>query len=308
MMTYGSKAWRPWILEKDEARPFLQRALDVGINFFDTADVYSLGESEQVLGDLVRSVGADRDNLVIASKVYQPMSEDVNDRGLSRKHILTSIDRSLKRLQMEYVDLYQIHRWDYHTPIEETMQALHDIVRAGKARYIGASSMFAWQLTKAQYTAQQHGWTRFVSMQNHYNLIYREDEREMIPCCVDQGLGILPWSPMARGFFSGDRRKSGKGRTPRARSDSYAESMYYREEDFVVADQVQQVAGKRGLSGSQVALAWVLSKSYVTAPIVGASRLEHLDEAVAALDIHLEPDEITGLEQAYRPHPILGHS
>jgi 1-deoxyxylulose-5-phosphate synthase len=308
MMTYGSKAWRPWILEQDAARPFLKRALDIGINFFDTADVYSLGASEQVLGDLIRSLGADRENLVIASKVYQPMSEDVNDRGLSRKHILASIDRSLKRLQLEYVDLYQIHRWDYGTPIEETMEALHDVVRAGKARYIGASSMFAWQLTKAQCVAQSHGWTRFVSMQNHYNLIYREEEREMIPCCLDHGMGIIPWSPMARGFFSGNRRKRGKGGTPRARSDSYAESMYYRDEDFVVADQAQQVAEKRGLSGSQVALAWVLSKPYVTAPIIGASRLEHLDEAVAALDIRLEPDEIAALEQAYRPHPVLGHS
>jgi aryl-alcohol dehydrogenase (NADP+) len=307
-MTYGSKSWRPWILEKEEARPFLQRALDVGVNFLDTADVYSLGASEQVLGDLIRSLGANRDNLVIATKVHQPMSEDVNDRGLSRKHIMTSIDRSLKRLKMEYVDLYQIHRWDHQTPIEETMQALHEVVRAGKARYIGASSMFAWQLTTAQFTAQLHGWTRFVSMQNHYNLVYREEEREMIPCCVDQGMAILPWSPMARGFFSGNHRKGEWGDTPRARTDTYAQSLYYRDEDFVVADRVQQVAAKRGLSGSQVALAWVLGKSFVTAPIIGASRLEHLDEAVAALDIRLEPDEIAELESGYQPHSILGHS
>jgi aryl-alcohol dehydrogenase (NADP+) len=308
MMTYGSKSWRPWILEQDEARPFLQRALDSGINFLDTADVYSLGASEQVLGNLIRSLGAHRDNLVIASKVYQPMSEDVNDRGLSRKHILASIDRSLQRLQMDYVDLYQIHRWDYQTPIEETMEALHDVVRAGKARYIGASSMFAWQFTKAQYTAQLHGWTRFVSMQNHYNLLYREEEREMIPCCIDQGIGIIPWSPMARGFFSADRRQSQAADSPRARTDAYAQSMYYRDEDFAVADVARQVAARRALTGSQVALAWILSKPYVTAPIIGASRLAHLDEAVAALDVRLEPDEIAELEQPYKTHPVLGHS
>lgn len=308
MMTYGSKSWRPWILERDEARPFLKRALDAGINFLDTADVYSLGASEQVLGDLVRSLGVDRENLVVATKVYQPMSEDVNDRGLSRKHILTSIDRSLKRLQMDYVDLYQIHRWDHRTPIEETMQALDDVVRAGKARYVGASSMFAWQFMKAQSVAERHGWSRFVSMQNHYNLVYREEEREMIPCCVDQRVAVVPWSPMARGFFSGDRRKGDWGESPRARSDSYAQSMYYREEDFVVAERVQQVAGQRGLSGSQVALAWILGKPFVTAPIIGASRMEHLDEALAALDVRLEPAEVKLLEDAYQPHPILGHS
>lgn len=308
MMTYGSKSWRPWILEKDEARPFLKRAFEAGINFLDTADVYSLGTSEEVLGQLVRDLGVDRENLVIATKVYQPMSEDVNDRGLSRKHILRSIDRSLKRLQMEYVDLYQIHRWDHHTPIEETMEALHDVVRAGKARYIGASSMFAWQFSKAQYTAQLHGWTRFVSMQNHYNLLYREEEREMIPCCVDQGVAVVPWSPLARGFFSGNRRKGDWGASARARSDAYAQDMYYRDEDFAVADRVQELAQRRGVSGSQVALAWLLGKPYVTAPIIGASRLDHLEEAVAALDVHLDSDEVAQLEEVYRPHPILGHS
>ena len=308
MMTYGSKSWRPWILEKDEARPFLQRALDAGINYLDTADSYSLGASEEVLGQLVRDLGVNRENLVIATKVYMPISEDVNDRGLSRKHILMSIDRSLKRLQMDHVDLFQIHRWDYQTPIEETLEALNDVVRAGKARYIGASSMFAWQFTKAQYTAQLHGWTQFVSMQDHYNLIYREEEREMIPCCVDQGVAIVPWSPMARGFFSGDHRKGDWGETLRARTDSYAQSLYYRDEDFVVADRVQEVAKSRGVSGSQVALAWLLGKPYVAAPIIGASRLEHLDEAVAALEIQLEPGEIKLLEESYQPHPILGHS
>ncbi len=260
MMTYGSKSWRPWILEQAEARPFLKRALDAGINFFDTADVYSLGASEQVLGNLIRDLGANRDNLVIATKVYNPMSEDPNDRGLSRKHILASIDRSLMRLQMDHVDLYQIHRWDDQTPIEETMQALHDVVRSGKARYIGASSMFAWQFIKAQNTAQVNGWTRFVSMQDHYNLVYREEEREMIPCCIDQGVAIIPWSPMARGFFSGNHRKGDWGDTLRARTDSYGQTLYYRDEDFVVADRVlaawqeprhQRIAAGVGLGAQQ---------------------------------------------------------
>jgi aryl-alcohol dehydrogenase (NADP+) len=308
MMSYGSKAWRPWILEENEAKPFLKRALDSGINFFDTADAYSLGGSEEVLGSLLRSLGANRENLVIATKVYQPISDDVNDRGLSRKHILMSIDRSLQRLQMDHVDLYQIHRWDYDTPIEETMEALHDVVRAGKARYIGASSMFAWQFSKAQYTAKLHGWTRFASMQNHYNLIYREEEREMIPCCIDQGVALLPWSPMARGFFAGNRRKGDWGDTERARTDAYGQSMYYREEDFVVADRVQELAKQRGVSGPQIALAWVLSRPYVTSPIIGATRMQHLDEAIATLDIRLTPEEVKQLEEHYQLHPILGHS
>jgi len=308
MMSYGSKAWRPWILEEDAAKPFLKRALDAGINFFDTADVYSHGASERILGNLLRSLGADRENLVIATKVFQQMSDDVNDRGLSRKHIMASIDRSLQRLQMDHVDLYQIHRWDHDTPIEETMEALHDVVRAGKARYIGASSMFAWQFSKAQYTAELHGWTRFASMQNHYNLIYREEEREMIPCCIDQGVALLPWSPLARGFFAGNRRKGEWGDTERAKTDSYGQSMYYRDEDLAVADRVQRAAKQRGVSGPQIALAWILGKPYVTSPIIGATRLEHLDEAVAALDINLTAEEVRQLEEPYVQHPILGHS
>ncbi len=308
MMTYGSKQWRQWVLEEPEARPFMKRALEAGINFFDTADVYSHGASEVILGNLLKSFGVQRDKVVVATKVFNPMSDDPNDRGLSRKHILAGIDNSLKRLQMDYVDLYQIHRLDSDTPIEETLEALHDVVRSGKARYIGASSMFAWQFIKAQYTADLHGWTRFVSMQNHYNLIYREEEREMIPCCIDQGVALIPWSPMARGFFSGDRRKEGWGDTARARSDSYGQEMYYRDEDFVVAARVQEIARARGVSGSQVALAWVLSKPYVTAPIIGASKLAHLDESIAALDIHLSEDELRPLEQAYVLHPVLGHS
>ncbi len=308
MMSYGSRQWREWVLEEEEARPFIQRALELGINFFDTADVYSLGKSEEVLGNLLRALGVRRETVVIATKVFNPMSDDVNDRGLSRKHILDSIDASLRRLKMDYVDLYQIHRWDYSTPIEETMEALHDVVKAGKARYIGASSMFAWQFIKAQYTARLHGWTPFVSMQNHYNLIYREEEREMIPCCLDQGVALIPWSPMARGFFAGHHRQGDWGDTIRAKTDQYAHELYYREEDFVVADRVQEVARARGVSGPQIALAWVLSKPYITAPIIGATRLEHLEQAVAALEIQLSEEEVRRLEEAYRPHPILGHS
>ena len=236
------------------------------------------------------------------------MSEDPNDRGLSRKHIFDSIDASLHRLQMEYVDLYQIHRWDYDTPIEETMEALHDVVKAGKARYIGASSMFAWQFAKAQYTAEMHGWTRFVSMQNHYNLVYREEEREMIPFCTDQGVALIPWSPMARGFFTGNHRKGDWGDTVRAKTDSFGQQLYYQDADFTVADRVLAIAKQRGLSGPQIALAWVLNKSYITAPIIGASKLEHLEQSLAALDIKLTQDEIKGLEEPYQIHPILGHS
>jgi 1-deoxyxylulose-5-phosphate synthase len=307
MMTYGSRKWRQWILEQDEAKPFLKRALDAGINFIDTADVYSQGVSEELLGNLLQGSGVQRETLVIATKVFHPMSEDVNDRGLSRKHILDSIDRSLRRLKMEYVDLYQIHRWDAETPVEETMEALHDVIKAGKARYIGASSMFAWQFAKAQYTAELHGWTRFVSMQNHYNLIYREEEREMIPFCIDQAMALMPWSPMARGFFEKHHRKGDWGDSARAKTDGYGQSLYYRDEDFKVAQRVQEVANGRGVSPSQVALAWVLGKPYVTAPIIGASRLEHLDQSLASLDIRLSPEEVLQLEELYQLHPVLGH-
>ncbi len=307
MMSYGSKQWRDWILEQEGSKPFIQRALDAGINFFDTADVYSLGESERVTGNLFRSLGVKRENIVIATKVNGQMSDDINYKGLSRKHIMDSIDKSLQRLQMDYVDLYQIHRWDYQVPIEETLEALNDVVRAGKARYIGASSMFAWQFAKALHTSEKHGWTRFISMQNHYNLAYREEEREMIPLCVDQGIGLIPWSPMARGFFAGNRKRGGGGETARANSDPFANGLYFRDEDFVVADRVAEVAQERGVTGSQMALAWILSKPYVHSPIIGATKMDHLDQAIAALDIKLSDEEIKRLEEPYKPHPILGH-
>src|SRR5919198_4487372 len=267
MMSYGSKQWRAWVLEGDEAKPFVKRALEAGINFFDTADVYSTGESERITGTLLKELGVQRENVIVATKVNGPMSDDINDRGLSRKHILDSIDKSLQRLQMEYVDLYQIHRWDYETPIEETMGALNDVVRVGKARYIGASSMFAWQLLKALHVSEVHGWAKFVSMQNHYNLVYREEEREMIPLCIDQGLGLIPWSPLARGLFA---RNPNRGETIRAQNDPFGASLYPREEDFSVLDCVTEIAKERGVTGSQIALAWILNKPYITAHIIGA--------------------------------------
>ena len=306
MMTYGSKKWREWVLEENEAKPFVKRALDAGINFFDTADVYSLGESERITGNLLKDVK--RENIVVATKVYQQMSNDPNDRGLSRKHILDSIDKSLTRLQMDYVDLYQIHRWDYNTPIEETMEALNDVVRAGKARYIGASSMFAWQFAKALHVSEMNGWSKFISMQNHYNLVYREEEREMIPLCKDQSIGLIPWSPMARGFFAGNRKRGGGGETSRAQSDPFANELYFRESDFVIADRAAEVTKEHNATGSQIALAWLLNKPHIAAPIIGSSKIEHLDQAIAAAEIKLTEDEIKQLETSYQPHPILGHS
>src|SRR3990172_114346 len=308
MMTYGSKKWRDWVLEEKDARPFVKRALDAGINFFDTADMYSLGASEQILGNALRHFAIPRKDVVVATKVFNPMGDGPNDQGLSRKHIMDSIDGSLRRLQMDHVDLYQIHRWDYATPIEETMEALHDVVKAGKARYIGASSMFVWQFVKAQYTADLHGWTRFVSMQNHYNLVYREEEREMIPFCIDQGIGLIPWSPLARGFFAGNRKRAGGGETIRANNDDYADRLYFREEDFDVAERVEEVAQNRGVTGSQIALAWLLNKRHITAPIIGATKLEHLEQSIAALEINLSEDEVKSLEEPYQPHPVLGHT
>jgi aryl-alcohol dehydrogenase (NADP+) len=308
MMSYGTSRWRPWVLDEEASRPFLKKALDAGINFFDTADMYSKGASEEFLRKFLRESGVNRESVVIATKVYFPMTDDPNGGGLSRKHIMDAIDASLKRLGMDHVDLYQIHRWDYDTPIEETMVALHDVVKAGKARYIGASSMYVWQFAKAQYIADLHGWTRFISMQNHYNLVYREEEREMIPFCIEQGVGLIPWSPLARGFFAGNRKRSGGGETIRASSDDYAARLYFREEDFIVAERVQDVAQNRGVTGSQIALAWLLNKPHIAAPIIGATKLEHLEQSIAALEIDLSEDEVKSLEEPYQPHPVLGHT
>lgn len=308
MMTYGTSKWRPWILDEEESRPLIKKALDAGINFFDTADMYSKGVSEELTGKLLREFGVKRENVVVATKVYFNLTDEVNAGGLSRKHIMDAIDASLTRLGMDYVDLYQIHRWDYETPIEETMEALHDVVKSGKARYIGASSMYTWQFAKAQYTADLNGGTRFVSMQNHYNLVYREEEREMIPLCIDQGIGLIPWSPLARGFLAGNRKRGGGGMTARAKVDDFADRMYFRDEDFTIVEHAQKIAKKRGVTNAQIALAWMLGKPHITAPIIGASKMEHLEQAIGALDIQLSEDEVSSLEEAYQPHPILGHS
>ena len=306
MMSFGTSKWRDWVLDEEDSRPLIQYALEKGINFFDTADVYSIGISEEVTGRALRDF-AQRDEIIIATKVHGAMSKDPNDRGLSRKHIMDSIDNSLRRLGTDYVDLYQIHRWDNETPIEETMSALHDVVKSGKARYIGASSMYAWQFAKAQYTADAHNWTRFSSMQNHWNLVYREEEREMVPLCLDQGVGLIPWSPLARGFLTGNRFREGGGPTRRSNSDLFAQQMYYQPEDFEIVDRVVEVSARLGISPAQVALAWLLHKPGVAAPIIGARRVQHIDEAVAAIQAQLTDEDIQLLEELYEPHPVLGH-
>ncbi|MFD2573260.1 aldo/keto reductase [Spirosoma soli] len=303
-MTYGvpTERW-PWALNEEQSRPFIQKALELGINFFDTADVYSNGMSEEVVGRALRDF-ASRDEIVLAIKVYNPMGPGPNDRGLSRKHIMSAIDASLKRLGTDYVDLYQIHRWDNNTPIEETMEALHDVVKAGKALYIGASSMYSWQFAKAQYTADLHGWTRFVSMQPHYNLVYREEEREMLPFCADQKIAVIPWSPLARGLLTGGRSKE-RNETERARTDAFGKTLY-SEADFTIADRVTEMAQQRGIPSAQVALAWMLSKPVITAPIIGASKPGHIEDAVGTLSVTLSEEEIRHLEELYQPHPVLG--
>jgi aryl-alcohol dehydrogenase-like predicted oxidoreductase len=309
MMTYGDKGQRPWALDQAEAAPIVARAVDAGVNFFDTADVYSAGVSEEITGRLLSRLFGSRDDYVLATKVNGAMGPGPNDRGLSRKHILASIDNSLRRLGTDYVDLYQIHRWDAGTPIEETMGALHDVVRTGKARYIGASSMYAWQFAKAQEVARRSGWTPFVSMQNHYNLVYREEEREMIPLCLDQGIGLIPWSPLARGLLAGNRSRDGQRHSVRAETDAFGETLYeFGDQDFAVVDRLAEVAAARSLAPAQVALAWLLHRPGVTAPIVGASKVQHLDDAVAAVEVSLGADEMARLEQPYRPQPIRGHS
>lgn len=304
-MTYGRPTERwPWALDEEQSRPFIKKALELGFNFFDTADVYTAGASEEVVGRALRDY-AKRDEIVLATKVFNPMGPGPNDKGLSRKHIMSAIDASLKRLGTDYVDLYQIHRWDYDTPIEETMEALHDIVKAGKARYIGASSMYSWQFAKAQYTADLHGWTRFVSMQPHYNLVYREEEREMLPFCTDQKIAVIPWSPLARGFLTGNRKKDNEA-TLRAQTDAFGKSLYGMDSDFDIVDRVTELAKQKGVPNAQIALAWMLTKPAITAPIIGASKQGHLEDAVGALNVKLNDEEIKYLEEQYQPHPVLG--
>jgi 1-deoxyxylulose-5-phosphate synthase len=308
MMSYGSQAERTWHLDEAAAEPLVKAAIDGGVTYFDTADTYSDGVSEEITGRLLSRLFDRREDYVLATKVYFPMGAGPNDRGLSRKHVLAAIDASLRRLGTDYVDLYQIHRWDYQTPIEETMEALHEVVQAGKARYIGASSMFAWQFAKAQNLAERHGWTRFASMQNHYNLIYREEEREMIPLCLDQGVGVLPWSPLARGVLAGNRGRDGERRTTRAGDDPLSDQRYNSPGDFDVVDRLAEVAAERGVPPAQVALAWLLSRPAVTAPIVGATKLGHIGDALAAVELTLSEEEVRLLVEPYLPHPVLGHT
>jgi 1-deoxyxylulose-5-phosphate synthase len=305
-MTYGSSKWRPWVLDEEASLPFFKRAIEAGVNFFDTADVYSQGESERVTGKALKEF-AERHEVVIATKVNGPMGADPNNRGLSRKHIMDGIDRSLTRLGVDYVDLYQIHRFDYATPVEETLEALNDVVRAGKARYIGASSMYAWQFMKMLSVSRAQGWTPFVSMQPQYNLVYREEEREMLPLCADQGVGVIPWSPLARGFLAGGRGSPGEGNTERARTDEFAPRLCYREPDYKVVEALEAVARARGVPNMQIALAWVLKNPAITSPIIGTSKAHHLDDALAALKVTLTDDEVKGLEAPYKPKPVLDH-
>ncbi|HEX5638843.1 MAG TPA: aldo/keto reductase [Burkholderiaceae bacterium] len=323
MMTFGTPQWRPWVLTEEEARPIVRRAVELGVNLFDTADMYSAGVSEEITGRLVREC-AQRDEVVVATKVFMPVDLGFkgmnvpgqktqarpNMQGLSRKRIFAAVDASLKRLGMDWIDLYQIHRFDPATPVEETMEALHDVVKAGKVRYLGASSMWAWQFAKMQQVAREHGWTPFVSMQNHYNLLYREEEREMNPLCLDQGVGLLPWSPLARGFLAGNRGPADKtsGATSRAQTDEIAQRFYYQDSDFAVVEAVRKMAEARGASMARLAYAWLLGRPGVSAPIVGASKAWQLEEAVSAVDLTLSAEEATALEIAYRPHPVLGHT
>lgn len=321
MMTYGTPRWRPWILDEEAARPLVRHAVELGINFFDTADLYSAGESEVLTGKFIREF-CRREEVVVATKVYYPVELDFkggassaakpqrrpNADGLSRKRLFHAVDQSLQRLGLDYIDLYQIHRLDQETSMEEIMEALHDLVKAGKVRYLGASSMYAWQFAKMQQIARERGWTPFASMQNHYNLAYREEEREMIPLCRDQGVGLIPWSPLARGFLAGNRQRGDRdaGQTSRARTDDIAQNYYYRDSDFKVVETLGALAAKRGVSNATLAYAWLLHKG-VTAPIVGASKTTQLDQAAASLELQLTPEEMEQLEAPYEPHPVLGH-
>jgi 1-deoxyxylulose-5-phosphate synthase len=307
-MSYGTSKWRPWVLDEAESRPFYKRAFELGINFFDSADMYSKGVSEEVLGRAIKDLGR-RHEVVIATKVFYPIDEnDPNGQGLSRKHIFDAIDGSLQRLKMDYVDLYQIHRYDTQTPVEETLEALHDVVKAGKARYLGASSMYAWQFAEMLALQRARGWAPFISMQNHYNLVYREEEREMIPLCFSRGIGLIPWSPLARGFLAGNRQRGRKDATPREQSDQFGHNLYYTEADYDIADRVAEVARRKGVLPIQVALAWIVSRPGVAAPIVGVTKIEQFDQLVAALDVQLDAEDVKLLEEPYQPHRVLGHS
>lgn len=303
-MSYGSKAWRDWVLEEADSRPFFEKALENGINFFDTADMYSLGVSEEITGKALKDL-ARRDEVVIATKVYQPMGDAPNRGGLSRKHIMDAVDDSLRRLQTDYIDLYQIHRWDFDTPIEETIDALSDVVRSGKVRYIGASSMRAYQLAQALYKADGRGAVRFVSMQNHYNLLYREEEREMMPLCAEEGLGVIPWSPLARGYLT--RPPGSRDATARGQVENIARRLYTHEGDDEIIRRVAELAGRYDVSQAQIALAWMLHKPFVTAPIVGATKMPHLEDAIAALNVNLSAEDMTYLEEPYVPRAVAGH-
>ncbi len=306
MMGFGNSDAREWLVDEDAAEPIVRAAVEGGVTFFDTADTYSEGASEIATGRLLPKF-LSREEMVVATKVFMPTMPGENGGGLSRKHIMASIDASLGRLGLDYVDLYQIHRWDPRTPIDETMGALHDVVISGKARYVGASSMFAWQFAKAQHTAERRSFTSFVSMQNHYNLIYREEEREMIPLCLDQGVGVIPWSPLARGVLAGSRTRGGERRTTRSSTDSFIDYLYSQPTDFDVVERVDEVAAERGVPSAQVALAWLLHQPGVTAPIVGSTKLSHLEDALLAEELELDEDEIKRLEEPYVPHPVLGH-
>ncbi len=306
-MSYGDGKWRDWTVGEDEAREHFAAALEAGITFFDTADVYSIGTSEEITGRWLGEI-ASRDDIVVATKVNGPMGPGPNRRGLSRKHIIEACENSLRRLKMDYIDLYQIHRWDFSTPIEETLEALDSLVRAGKVRYLGASSMAAWQFSKALHLAKEHGWHRFVTMQNHYNLIYREEEREMNPVCIDLDVALIPWSPLARGFFAGNRTmEPGQGPTKRAQTDKMTRAMYFNDSDEEVAAAVQKVAQEHGVTPTQIACAWVLQAPGVVAPIVGATKTRHLQEIFETVDITLSAEEVAAMEAPYQPHPVLGH-
>jgi len=305
-MTFGDPRWRAYVLPEEASRPIIERALLLGINFFDTADMYSLGASEEVLGRAIRDFGS-RDDVVLATKVYYPMGQGPNSRGLSRKHVCAALEASLRRLGTDYIDLYQVHRWDAQTPVEETLRALDDLVRAGKVRYLGASSMAAWQFARALYLADLRNWTRFVSMQNHYNLVYREEEREMMPLCRQEGIAVVPWSPLARGLLAGNRPSATEGRTQRARSDAFSRELYFTPSDFAIADRVAEVSAKRGSLPAQIALAWLLRQPGVTAPIVGVTGLDQLEQLMGALTVELTDAECRYLEEPYLPHPVLGH-